>query len=156
VTTERQPGNHLWVHRNGSIELGEGTWLRTEHGQNRLTAYAGGRIRVGPGSLLNGAMIVAKSEVTLGANTMLAFGVRVLDSDLHDLDCETPEEIEPVRIGSRVWLGANVLVLRGVTIGDDVVVGAGSIVLKDLPDRVVAVGIPARPLRAIASREGCS
>jgi maltose O-acetyltransferase len=143
------------VREKGTLELGPGTWLRTEHGENRLTVYAGGLIRIGPASLLNGAMIIAKSEVHIGSEARLAFGVRILDSDLHDLDRETPEQVAPVRIGSRVWLGANVQVLRGVTIGDDVVVGGGSVVTRDLPARVLAVGSPARPIRSIGSREGC-
>jgi acetyltransferase-like isoleucine patch superfamily enzyme len=156
VTTERQEGNHLWVQRDGTLEIGEEAWLRTEHGENRLTVYPAARISIGPRALVNGAMIVAKQEVRVGADARLAFGVRVLDADLHDFDQGTPERVEPVRIGERVWLGANVLVLRGVTIGDDVVVAAGSIVIRDLPPRVLAVGTPAAPIREIAPRHGCS
>lgn len=52
-------------------------------------------------------------------------------------------------IGNNVWLGANVTVLPGVTIGDDAVVGAGSIVTKDVPARTLAVGSPARVVRSI-------
>ena len=55
----------------------------------------------------------------------------------------------PVHIGRNCWLGAGVIVLPGVTIGDNVVVGAGSVVTKDLPDNVVAVGNPCRVLREI-------
>jgi maltose O-acetyltransferase len=153
--TERARGNHLWVQAGAELELGEESWLRTEHGENRITAYAGARIRLGPRALLNGAMIVAKREVTIGADARIGFGARIFDGDLHDLDRDTAERVEPVRIGARVWLGADVLVLRGVTIGDDVVVGAGSVVTRDLPPRVLAVGTPASPLREIASREGC-
>ena len=82
--------------------------------------------------------------------------MRIIDADLHPLDSETPERIEPIRIGDRVWLGADTLVLRGVTIGDDSVVGAGSVVTRDLPPRVLALGAPARPVREIASRVGCA
>ncbi len=55
----------------------------------------------------------------------------------------------PVRIGRNCWLGANVVVVPGVTIGDNVVVGAGSVVTRDLPDNVVAVGNPCRILREV-------
>ena len=55
----------------------------------------------------------------------------------------------PIRIGRNCWLGAGVIVLPGVTIGDNVVVGAGSVVTKDLPDNVVAVGTPCRGLREV-------
>ena len=59
----------------------------------------------------------------------------------------------PVRIGRNCWLGAGVIVLPGVTIGDNTVVGAGSVVTKDLPPNVVAVGNPCRVLREINERD---
>jgi carbonic anhydrase/acetyltransferase-like protein (isoleucine patch superfamily) len=153
--TERQQGNYLWVEAGGQLELGARTWLRTEHGENRLTVFAGGRITIGRDALLNGAMLHAKREISIGVECRLAFGSRIFDADLHALDRDTPERIEPVRIGDRVWLGADVIVLRGVTIGDDVVVGAGSVVSRDLPSRCVAVGQPARPVRSIEPRTDC-
>ncbi|MBW2414174.1 MAG: acyltransferase [Deltaproteobacteria bacterium] len=152
--TERQPGNYVQVGAGARLSLGERAWLRTEYGANRITLFEGARVTIGPDALLNGAMIHAKREISIGCESRLAFGVRILDADLHDVDRETPERIGPVRIGDRVWLGADVLVLRGVTIGDDVVVGAGSIVTRDLPPRCLALGRPAKPVRQIAPRNG--
>jgi acetyltransferase-like isoleucine patch superfamily enzyme len=153
--TERQRGNHVWVARGGRLELGERAWLRTEHGPNRITVFAGASIAIGPDALINGAMLHAKAQIRIGSDLRLGFGARILDADLHDLDEHTRERVSPVRIGDRVWIGANALVLRGVTIGDDVVVAAGSVVTRDLPSRCLAAGVPARPLRAIGSRAGC-
>ncbi len=152
--TERQRGNHLWIAADASLALGERAWLRTEYGTNRITLFAGARVAIGPDALINGAMIHARREISIGCESRLAFGVRILDSDLHDLDRETPDRADPVRIGDRVWIGADSLVLRGVTIGDDVVVGAGSIVTRDLPPLCLAIGRPARPVREIAPRTG--
>ena len=59
----------------------------------------------------------------------------------------------PIRIGRNCWLGAGVIVLPGVTIGDNVVVGAGSVVTRDLPSNVVAAGSPCRTLREVGSRD---
>lgn len=59
----------------------------------------------------------------------------------------------PIRIGRNCWLGANVVVVPGVTIGDNVVVGAGSVVTHDLPDNVVAAGNPCRILREVNDRD---
>lgn len=59
----------------------------------------------------------------------------------------------PIRIGRCCWLGAGVIVLPGVTIGDNVVVGAGSVVTRDLPANVVAVGTPCRVLREVSERD---
>ena len=61
------------------------------------------------------------------------------------------EEAEPITIGDNVWLGGGVIVLAGVTIGQDTVVGAGAVVTRDLPAGVVAVGNPARVVRTIGS-----
>lgn len=54
---------------------------------------------------------------------------------------------EGVRIGDRVWLGENVCVLPGVSIGDGTIVGAGGVVTRSLPDNVIAVGAPAKPIK---------
>jgi acetyltransferase-like isoleucine patch superfamily enzyme len=152
VATERQPGNHLWVRAGGSLAIGDDVWLRTEHAANRLTVFPGARISVGPRALLNGTMLHAKSAIQIGEDSMLGFGSRIFDSDLHPLDLSTPERTLPVRIGARVWVASDVTILRGVTIGDDVAIGARSVVTRDLPSRVLAVGSPAKPIRSIDRR----
>ena len=92
------------------------------------------------------------AEIRIGEDTMLAPGVQLLTAT-HPVDAE--ERISgrelgfPITIGDRVWLGGGVIVGPGVTIGDDVVVGSGTVVIKDLPDRVVAVGNPARVVREL-------
>lgn len=150
--TERQPGNHLWVQAGGTLQIGDDVWLRTEHEQNRLTVFPGGRIRLGDRALLNGAMLHSKGTIEIGEDSMLGFGSRIFDSDLHPLDVSTPERVDQVRIGARVWVGSDVTILRGVTIGDDVAIGAHSVVTRDLPAKVLAVGAPAKPIRAIDRR----
>lgn len=59
----------------------------------------------------------------------------------------------PIRIGRNCWLGAGVIVVPGVTIGDNTVIGAGSVVTKDIPVNVVAVGNPCRVLRPISEHD---
>ncbi|MBN9214993.1 MAG: acetyltransferase [Microbacterium sp. SCN 70-200] len=61
------------------------------------------------------------------------------------------ERARPVTIGDNVWLGGSVTITPGVTIGDDAIIGAGSVVTRDIPARVVAAGNPCRPLRPIAA-----
>lgn len=60
---------------------------------------------------------------------------------------------QPITIGDRVWIGGNVTILPGVTIGDEAVIGAGSVVTKDIPSGVVAVGNPCRVLRKITEQD---
>jgi galactoside O-acetyltransferase len=59
----------------------------------------------------------------------------------------------PIHIGKNCWLGSGVLVLPGVTIGDDTVIGAGSVVTRDIPSNVVAVGNPCRVVREVGERD---
>lgn len=71
----------------------------------------------------------------------------------HPLDCHIRnqglEDAKPITVGSNVWFGGNVTVLPGVTIGDNVVIGAGSVVTHDIPSNSVAVGNPCRVIRTL-------
>lgn len=95
---------------------------------------------------------VDDTHIYVGDYTMLGPNV-VLASAGHPIQPELREQAYqynlPVRIGRNCWLGAGVIVLPGVTIGDNTVIGAGSVVTKDIPANVVAVGNPCRALRKI-------
>ena len=86
----------------------------------------------------------------LGPNVVIATGGHPILPQLREQGMQFNM---PVRIGRNCWLGAGVIVLPGVTIGDNVVVGAGSVVTHDLPDNVVAVGNPCRVLREVGERD---
>ncbi|WP_372478502.1 MULTISPECIES: sugar O-acetyltransferase [Streptomyces] len=90
--------------------------------------------------------------VTIGADCQIGPNVQLL-TPTHPLEPgprrDKLEAARPVTIGDNVWLGGGVIVLPGVTIGDDAVVGAGSVVTKDVPAGVVAVGNPARVVRSL-------
>jgi acetyltransferase-like isoleucine patch superfamily enzyme len=62
--------------------------------------------------------------------------------------------VAPIRIGNNVWIGRNALIFPGVDIGDHSVIGAGSIVTRSIPDRSVAVGNPARPIKRLSASDG--
>ncbi len=100
-------------------------------------------------------MVAAQHDVTIGDHTMLANGCFVSDASHRFDDPAVPVPWQgfvskgPTRIGPNCWLGANVVVTSGVTIGERSVVGANSVVTEDLPPRVVAAGVPARVIRAI-------
>ena len=150
--TERRCGNHIWVQSGGALALGPRVWLRTECGPNYVTVAEGARIELGARCLVNGAMLHANVGIRMGDDSMIGFGSRVLDSDFHHLDSHTPERSSPVTIGERVWIASDVTVLQGVTIGDDVVIGARSLVTRDVPSGVLALGHPAVPVRSIGPR----
>ncbi len=153
VVTERTPGALRFVIGAGaSIEIGEGTWLRTELGPNYLRAFDGARISLGPGSWLNGCHLSAKRAILCGRRAWIGPGARLIDADQHALDSEHPERIAPITLGDHVWITADVTVLRGVSIGDHCVIGARSVVTRDIPPHTMAHGIPARPRGKVGDR----
>jgi acetyltransferase-like isoleucine patch superfamily enzyme len=119
-----------------------------------------GAIRIGDFSLIcPGVRISSARRVTIGHSVMMARGVYLTDSDWHDLyDRTAPGRSAPITIGDNVWLGDGVMVCKGVAIGDNSVVGAGAVVVEDVPPNAVAAGNPARvvktldPARAVTTR----
>ncbi len=100
--------------------------------------------------------LVDDTHIYVGDYTMLGPNVTIATAGhpiLPELREQGYQYNAPVHIGKNCWLGAGVIVLPGVTIGDNTVIGAGSIVTKDIPDNVVAVGNPCRVLRSINDRD---
>jgi maltose O-acetyltransferase len=100
-----------------------------------------------------GLVCLDVARITIGDDTRIGPGVQLL-TPTHPL-APGPrrdgwESAEPITLGRNVWLGGAVVVCPGVTIGDDTVVGAGSVVTRDLPAGVLAVGNPARVVRSLA------
>jgi acetyltransferase-like isoleucine patch superfamily enzyme len=118
-----------------------------------LAATRGGKLEIGEGTFINyGCSIAAKKHVSIGPNCSIGTHVIIMDNNFHriepELRNETPES-RVVILEEDVWLGARVIVLPGVTIGVGSVVGAGSIVVKDIPPRSLAVGNPAKVIRSL-------
>ena len=124
----------------------------------RLSVFEGmGQIRVDDHVLINpGVRIVSADRVEIGSNCMLAMHCHITDADWHDQlhRIFAPGETAPVIIGNNVWLGDSVKVLKGVTIGDNTIVGAGAVVTKNLPSNVIAAGNPARIIKSLETGGG--
>lgn len=134
-------------------EIGEGCYIEPP-----LHANWGGRhVHFGRNIYANfNLTLVDDTHIYVGDCTMFGPHV-VLATAGHPLLPELREAgyqyNAPIHIGRNCWLGAGVIVLPGVSIGDDVAVGAGSVVTKDIPSRTVAVGNPCRVLREIGERD---
>jgi maltose O-acetyltransferase len=113
----------------------------------------GYQVSIGDRSFVNyGAVLLDVATITIGDDVQLATNVQLLTAT-HPLDAETRiarwESGEPITVESGAWLGGGVIVCPGVTVGANTVVGAGSVVTRDLPQGVLAVGNPCRPIRDI-------
>mgnify|MGYP006138619401 CR=1 FL=1 len=110
-------------------------------------------IQVGDGTRINGASIHATSSITIGRNCLIASNVMILDSDGHGVAVADRERHNPVAapivIEDDVWVGANAIVLKGVTLGRGSVVAAGSVVTRDVAPMTLVGGNPARFIKAL-------
>jgi len=101
----------------------------------------------------NNVSLVAMGEITIGNRCLIGDQVTILDCDFHEISPLTRMNgvgpIEPVVIGDNVWLGSRVMVLKGVTIGENSVVAAMSVVTKSIPPNSLAAGNPAKVIRSI-------
>jgi maltose O-acetyltransferase len=129
--------------RERLAEVGDGTVVRPafhcDYGYN---------IRLGAGVFLNfNCVILDVVEVTIGAGTQIGPAVQIYTAD-HPRDASErragAEFGRPIHVGCNVWIGGGAIILPGVTVGDDAVIGAGSVVTRDIPAGVTALGNPAR------------
>ena len=134
-------------------EIGEGCYIEPPFHSN----WGGKHVHLGKYVYANfNLTCVDDTHIYIGDNTMLGPNVILAAAGhpvLPSLRKQGYQYNMPVRIGKNCWLGAGVIVLPGITIGDNTVVGAGSVVTKDLPPNVVAVGNPCRVLREINDRD---
>lgn len=134
-------------------EVGEGTYVESPFYAN----FGGRHVHLGKCVYTNfGVTYVDDTHIYIGDYTMLGPNVVVATAG-HPLDPDLRRRglqyNLPVHIGSNCWLGAGVIVMPGVTIGDNTVIGAGSVVTKDIPANVVAVGNPCRVLRPVGEHD---
>ena len=132
--------------------VGDGTEVRPP-----LRVDYGTHIAIGARTFVNfGLVALDVARITIGDDVQIGPNVQLL-TPTHPVEAEPRrakwEAASPIAIGDNVWLGGGVIVLPGVSIGANTVVGAGSVVTKDLPLDVVAVGNPARIVRRVGSAD---
>jgi acetyltransferase-like isoleucine patch superfamily enzyme len=125
----------------------------------RLSVWAdkqvNGRIRIGDYALLcPGARISSASAINIGDNCMIAGGAYVSDSDWHDIYNRIAfGKTDPVNIANNVWVGDSAIVCKGVTIGENSIVGAGAVVVNSIPANCIAAGNPAQVVKHLDPEE---
>ena len=133
----------------GQIHIGDRLLMYGETVRCELTAHSGGELEIGDGVFINyGCSISAHRRVAIGSGCLIGqYGI-IMDCDYHSAEGGSDHgDVRPISIGDRVWLGARVIVLKGVTIGSDAVIAAGSVVTHDIPAYAVAAGVPAKVIR---------
>lgn len=121
-----------------------------------LFAKGKGKIRIGNRCGISNSTIFACEEINIGNDVFIGGAVKVYDTDFHWVDYfrRTKEEggnSKPVRVEDGVFIGAHSIILKGVTIGEKSVIGAGSVVTKSIPPGEVWAGNPAKKIRTIES-----
>jgi tetrahydrodipicolinate N-succinyltransferase len=149
----------------GRIVIGAGVTLRSSDSGYHTAMYHPVRlmvdasddavIEIGENTRINGASIHATRRISIGRNCLIAANVTILDSDGHgvsvaDRDVHNPVS-RPVRVDDDVWIGANAIVLKGVTIGRGAIVAAGSVVTRDVPAMTLVGGNPAQVIKRLES-----
>lgn len=155
------------------IRFAQGTRLAVGHGSIVEAAIRfdrpGGAVRIGDRTFIGASALICAEAIDIGDDVLVSWGCTIVDHDSHSLVWQKRrrdvddwfvgkknwESVErsAVRIGDKAWIGFNVIVLKGVNIGEGAIVGAGSVVTRDVPPYTVVAGNPARPIRELEAHE---
>lgn len=143
---------------SGSIIIGKNVNINSSlhadpiGGETKTILYVrkGGIIEIGDGCGISNTAIVSESHVRIGSLTNVGGGTKIYDTDFHSISSKVRLngdyniKTRPVIVGSRVFIGAHCIIMKGVSIGDGAVIGAGSVVTKDVPANEIWAGNPAK------------
>ena len=140
-------GDNVVLGYRPAARIGNGEILLQARGQSSLISIGAGTITS------NNISIVAMVRIEIGEGCQVGDLVSIMDCDFHEINPTTRNRssgrTSPVCIGNNVWLGSRTTVLKGVTIGNNSVIAAGSVVTKGIPANCIAGGNPAKVIRNI-------
>lgn len=126
------------------LELGEGSRINTP-----LTAVRPHKVKIGKNVVvMNGCLMMSAGGITIEDEVLIAANVQLISNN-HDLQNRNIITCKPVKICRKAWIGAGTTILPGVTVGENAVVGAGSVVTHDVPPNTIVAGNPARFIKNI-------
>lgn len=111
-----------------------------------IQIFEGGKLYLGSGFINADTKIRCRNKIVIGDGVAISHNILIIDCNGHNLDGK--EDVgKPIHIGNHVWIGSKCMILKGVTIGDNSVIAAGTIVTKDVPPNVLYGGNPGRIIR---------
>lgn len=122
---------------NGDFSICTGFHVSVENGST---------LTLGQGYINNHVTIDCFDSITIGNDVVISKGVTIRDSDNHAIN-GNERTSAPIIIGNRVWVGLNVVILKGVTIGNGAVIAAGAVVTQDVPKNTLVGGVPAKVIK---------
>lgn len=150
---DRRPLSKITIGNNCTFRSDSTTNLANKKKCIIRTYNAKAIIEIGNKVGMNGSVIAAANRITIGNDVLIGFNCYISDTDNHAIDPllrhTGKAETAPILIEDNVWLGINVVVLKGVTIGKNSVIGANSLVLSNVPENVIAIGNPCRVIKKI-------
>ena len=159
----RQWDNQRMLHNKmvGSLYIAKGASLEVDafdvYAGSRINVNHGAKLSLGSGYMNHDCVIDCFDSISIGHNVVISERVVLRDSDNHTIkaiDAISSDEsalTAPIVIGDHVWIGMNVMVLKGVTIGEGAVIAAGSVVNKDVPSHCLVAGVPAKVVKTDVS-----
>lgn len=155
----------IFSFKNSELKVGDKTVVNSHFTSNLLGLYQrsiiiarhGGRINIGKNVGISGSTIYAMFDINIGDNCMIGANCKIIDNDFHPLDpvkrqINKIEDIgkKQISIGRDCFIGMNSIILKGTSIGDNSIVGAGSVVSGTFGDNVVIAGNPAKVIKVIS------
>lgn len=150
--------------KSAKIKIGNGCRIRSSvlsnliglYQRTIITAKGNAVIELGDDIGMSGTTIYARESIKIGAKCLIGANTKIMDNDFHPVDADTRRETPgqfipsaPVVIGENVFIGCNSLILKGTEIGDNTVIGAGSVVTSKIPANCVAAGNPAKVIKML-------
>lgn len=142
--------DYIKTHEHSTLYLEDKATLRingrfTMHGHSSIMVHNGATLEIGDNTYLNGGSIDCSYGISIGNDCAIADGVRIIDNAWHI--AHSPVGGGKIRIGNKVWIATGAMILPGLKIGDGAIVAAGAIVTKDVPERCMVAGVPARVIK---------
>lgn len=156
VYLHRFPGSEISIGSNVMITSSPYFYAFNIHPQSKIRTFSpSAKVVIGDNVGFNSISIMARSQmVSIGNDTMIGGNCQIMDTDAHPVwppqsrGIYSGDEYDaPVTIGSNVFIGLNVIILKGVTIGDNSVIAAGSVVHGNVPPNCLAAGVPAKVVK---------